>query len=85
MATFKTAFEVQQYIQEQFPGVNTATPVPTKLRWVKRGKRVVREFVPLTQEEQQEVAPFIDEFCRLYYQPAESVCDDEEVFGERMI
>jgi hypothetical protein len=81
---FRTSFEVQQYIHDTFPGVNTATAVPTKLRWVKRGKRIIREFIPLSQEEQQEVAPFIEEFRRLYYQPAESL-DDEEVFGERMI
>ncbi len=84
MAMFKTAFEVQQYIREHFPGVNTATEVPTKLQWVKKGQRVIREFVPLDEEQQAQIAPFIEEFQRLYYQPAESVCD-EEVFGERMI
>jgi len=86
MATnFRTSFEVQQYIHDTFPGVNTATEVPTKLRWVKVGKRVVKQFLPITEEEQRQIAPLIAEFRRLYYQPVDDAPYDEEIFGERMI
>jgi len=82
---FKTAFEVQQFIRENFPGVNTATEVPTRLRWVKKGKKVIKEFVPLSQKEQKELAPFVSEFRRLYHQPVEVVFSDDEICGDRMI
>jgi len=82
---FKTAFEVQEYIQKNFPDVNTATEVPSRLRWVKKGNKVIKEFVPLSQKEQKELAPFVKEYRRLYHQPVEVVFSDDEICGDRMI
>ena len=82
---FKCAFAVQQHIQTHFPGVCISTEVPTRLRWVKKGKRVVKQFLPITEEEQRQIAPLIAEFRRLYYQPVDNAPCDEEIFGERMI
>lgn len=88
MPIFKCALDVDEYIQEHFPGVNIAFKVPKKevlVASTTRPGRKVSQWVPLTEEELAEILPLIEERNRLYNQPIDAKLTSEDVLGDRMI
>jgi len=88
---FKCALDVQEYIAREFPGVNIMFTPPRKavsVPYNHRGRKTtVQEWYPVSQEEQEQLAPLVAEYHRLYNLPrgASTSIEDEDVFGDRMI
>jgi len=88
---FKCALDVMDHIAREFPGVNIAFNPPRRavsVPYNHRGRKTtVQEWHPVTQEEQEKLAPLVAEYHRLYNLPrgASSSIEDEDVFGDRMI
>jgi hypothetical protein len=87
---FKCALDVQEHINREFPGVNIMFNPPRRavsVPYNHRGRKTtVQEWHPVTQEEQEQLAPLVAEYHRLYNLPmASTSIEDEDVFGDRMI